>query len=85
MMSTRRNGISVQAELERRGLNDRDSTRALRGVRKSWFWTFLSPCSSHEDIFASYLKIMITDVTEITFWMGVCETYDLRLFLEAKV
>ena len=36
-------------------------------------------------IFASYPKIMIIDTTEVPYWTGICETSDLRLFLDAKV
>ena len=36
-------------------------------------------------IFASYPKIMIIDTTELPCRKGICETSDLRLFLDAKV
>ena len=36
-------------------------------------------------IFASYPKIMIIDTTEVPYGTGICETSDLRLFLDAKV
>ena len=36
-------------------------------------------------IFASYPKIMIIDTTEMPYRMGICETSNLRLFLDAKV
>ena len=36
-------------------------------------------------IFASFPKIMIIDTTEMPYRTGICETLDLRLFLDAKV
>ena len=36
-------------------------------------------------IFASFPKIMIIDTTEMPYRTGICETSDLRLFLDAKV
>ena len=51
---------------------------------KSGLELFCPPACSMQ-IFASYLKIMIIDTTEMPYRTGICETYDLRLFLEAKV
>ena len=43
------------------------------------------PPSRYIKIFASFPKIIIIDITEMTHRTGVCETCDLRLFLEAQV
>ena len=51
---------------------------------KSGLELFCPPACSMQ-IFASYLKIMIIDTTEMPYRRGICETYDLRLFLETKV
>ena len=43
------------------------------------------PLTCYMKIFASFPKIMVIDITEMTYRTSVCETCDLCLFLEAKV
>ena len=45
---------------------------------------FCPPARSMK-IFASYPKIVIIDTTEMPYRKGICETSDLRLFLDVKV
>ena len=84
MMLTQRNGIGVEAELCKEGLNDKDSRRARRGVRKSWSWTFCPPACSMR-IFTSHLYIVFVDTTDVTYPAGNCETSGFRQILDAKV
>ena len=82
MMLTRRSGIYIETELARRGgmaeaPDEHDEVCGKGGL-------FCSPARSMK-IFASFPKIMIIDTTEMPYRTGICETSDLRLFLDAKV
>ena len=83
-MLTRRNWIYIETELAKTGgmAGVPDEHAEVSG--KSGLELFCPPACSMQ-IFASYLKIMIIDTTEMPYRTGICETQDLRLFLEAKL
>ena len=83
-MFSQRSGFNIEAELCKEGLNEKGSRRARRGVRKSWSWTFCPP-ACYMRRFASHLKIVFVDTTDVTYPAGNCETSDFRSILDAKV
>ena len=72
---------NLQGEAEWQG----SQTSTLRCSEKLVLDFFAPPPARSMKIFASYLKITIIDTTEMPYWTGVCETSNLRLFLETKV
>ena len=84
MTLTRRNWIYIETELAKRGGMAGAADEHAEVSGKSGLGLFCPPARSMQ-IFASYPKIMIIDTTEMPYGTGVCETLDLRLFLEAKV
>ena len=73
MMSTRRNWIYIETELAKTGgmAGAPDEHAEVSG--KSGLELFCPPACSMQ-IFASYLKIMIIDTTEMPYRTGICET-----------
>ena len=84
MMLTGRNWIYIETELAKRGGMAGAQHKHAEVSGKSGLKLFCPPACSMQ-IFASYLKIMIIDTTEMPYRAGIWETSDLRLFLEAKV
>ena len=73
MMLTRRNWIYIEKELAKSGgmAGAPDEHAEVSG--KSGLELFCPPACCMQ-IFASYLKIMITDTTEMSYRTGICET-----------
>ena len=73
MMLTWRNWIYIETELAKRGgmAGAPDEHAEVSG--KSGLELFCPPACSMQ-IFASYLKIMIIDTTEMPYRTGICET-----------
>ena len=73
MMLTRRNWIYIETELAKTGgmAGAPDEHAEVSG--KSGLELFCPPACSMQ-IFASYLKIMIIDTTEMPYQTGICET-----------
>ena len=84
MMLTQRNGINIEAELCKGGLNGKDSRRHAEVSGKAGLGLFCPPACSMR-IFASHLYIVLIDTTDVTYPAGNCETSRFRPILDAKV
>ena len=72
-MLTRRNWIYIETELAKRGGMAGAPDEQVEVYGKSGLELFCPPACSMQ-IFASYLKIMIIDTTEMPHSTGICET-----------
>ena len=73
MMLTWRNWIYIETELAKRGRMAGAPDEHAEVSGKSGLELFCPPACSMQ-IFASYLKIMIIDTTEMPYRTGICET-----------